>query len=203
VKGWPAADAECASSGDAAPRDTASAAKMLASGMLTTDARHGKEARPISLERPERALQELELLERADPFDDRPRIQIGQFLAFVRACAAARMALRLRPIAAIVAGVAARKSRQAARASLSDLHAAHQLVAAYVHMRPLIFAATNACLYDSLTLVNFLSGYRVYPDWIFGVQTKPFAAHCWVQQGDVVFNDTPEHVRRYTPILAV
>jgi hypothetical protein len=35
------------------------------------------------------------------------------------------------------------------------------------------------------------------------VQTKPFAAHCWVQQGDVVFNDTPEHVRRYTPILAV
>jgi hypothetical protein len=36
---------------------------------------------------------------------------------------------------------------------------------------------------------------------VFGVQARPFAAHCWVQKGEVVFNDTVEHVSGYTPIM--
>jgi hypothetical protein len=203
VKGWPAAAVEWASPAEAAPGDAAPPAKILASGMLTTDERTGKEARPVSLTRPERSLQELDLYESADPFGERPQIRAGEFLVFLRSCAAARAALRFRPIASIVAGAAARKSSHAKEASLQDARAARRRVAAYLYMRPLVFAAMGACLYDSLTLVHFLSHYRIYPDWVFGVQTKPFAAHCWVQQGDVVFNDTPEHVRRYTPILSV
>jgi hypothetical protein len=35
------------------------------------------------------------------------------------------------------------------------------------------------------------------------VQTRPFAAHCWVQHGDIVCNDTVEHVSGYTPIMVV
>ena len=34
-------------------------------------------------------------------------------------------------------------------------------------------------------------------------QASPFSAHCWVQQGDVVLNDTIENVRPFTPIMAV
>lgn len=38
---------------------------------------------------------------------------------------------------------------------------------------------------------------------IIGVRLHPFAAHCWVQQHDMVVNDMCDHVRHYRPILVV
>ena len=38
--------------------------------------------------------------------------------------------------------------------------------------------------------------------WLFGVRTWPFAAHCWLQIGNLVVGDRLERVRFYTPILA-
>jgi hypothetical protein len=38
---------------------------------------------------------------------------------------------------------------------------------------------------------------------MFGVMTRPFKAHCWVQIEDVVLNDSLDHVRLFTPIKAV
>jgi hypothetical protein len=112
------------------------------------------------------------------------------------------MALRWRPIASVVAKVKSRKPRCGAAQTL-DLGAACKLVATFVHLRPLLFTTRDACLADSLSLVKFLSYYGIFPTWVFGVQTGPFAAHCWVQEGELVFNDTPDHVRRFTPILAI
>jgi hypothetical protein len=180
-----------------------SLAKMLAAGMLTTDEVHGKEARPVSLPRPEAALTAVDLRSDADPFEARPTIGAGRVLNFFRACFAARLALRMRSIASVVSGVAARKARQGGGAQALDLRKAREHVVAYVHLRPLLLTAKDACLFDSLVLVNYLAHYGLFPTWVFGVQTGPFAAHSWVQHGDVVFNDTPENVRRYTPILTV
>lgn len=39
--------------------------------------------------------------------------------------------------------------------------------------------------------------------WVFGVRTWPFAAHCWIQIGDLVVGDVLDRVRGYTPIRAV
>jgi hypothetical protein len=36
---------------------------------------------------------------------------------------------------------------------------------------------------------------------VMGVSGRPFAAHCWVQVGDRVVNDTLDHVILFTPIL--
>jgi hypothetical protein len=88
-------------------------------------------------------------------------------------------------------------------ASQLDLVAARKAVGAFIRLRPLLFGAQDACLFDSLALVRFLATYGLFPMCVIGVQTGPFAAHCWVQHGDVVFNDEPEYVRRFTPILAV
>ena len=66
-----------------------------------------------------------------------------------------------------------------------------------------LFGAQDACLFDSLALMRFLSYYVIFPTCVIGVQTGPFGAHCWVQHDAVVFNDAPEYVRRYTPILTV
>ena len=39
--------------------------------------------------------------------------------------------------------------------------------------------------------------------WVFGARTWPFAAHCWLQVGDVVINDRIDHVDRFAPVMVV
>ena len=59
------------------------------------------------------------------------------------------------------------------------------------------------CLTSSIAFIDI--GLRLGFDagLVFGVRSTPFAAHCWVQSGDVVLNDRIENVRPYTPILAI
>lgn len=61
----------------------------------------------------------------------------------------------------------------------------------------------GVCLMRSLQLLFYLRGLGFAPTWVFGVRTWPFAAHCWLQAGEVVLDDSVEHVRAYSPILAV
>ena len=61
----------------------------------------------------------------------------------------------------------------------------------------------GVCLYRSFFLLAFLRRRGLDATWVFGVQTWPFEAHCWLQVGDVVLDDSLDHVRPFTPILAV
>lgn len=58
------------------------------------------------------------------------------------------------------------------------------------------------CLQRAYRLRRLLwrEGFR--PQWVFGVRTWPFGAHCWLQIGDLVVGDTLDRVRFYTPIMA-
>ncbi|MDG0861523.1 lasso peptide biosynthesis B2 protein [Pelomonas aquatica] len=73
----------------------------------------------------------------------------------------------------------------------------------YLRMRPFAISSQDQCLHDSLTLLHFLATERIYPRWVIGVRTRPFAAHSWVQAQHLVLNDLHENVRAYTPILVV
>jgi hypothetical protein len=57
------------------------------------------------------------------------------------------------------------------------------------------------CLQRGFLLKRLLLSHGIAADWIFGVRTWPFAAHCWVQVGDLVVGDSLERVRTYTPIM--
>lgn len=59
------------------------------------------------------------------------------------------------------------------------------------------------CLLYSLALTDLLLSERIPPTLVFGVKLAPFSAHCWVQYGDCILNDSLEHSRLFTPILAV
>lgn len=61
----------------------------------------------------------------------------------------------------------------------------------------------GACLLQSALLLAYLDRIGVAADWVFGVRTWPFSAHCWLQAGDLVLNDTVERVGPYVPILKV
>jgi hypothetical protein len=121
---------------------------------------------------------------------------------FLFASAITALALRLLPIRSVISGVTSRKAAAAVTAPV-DIAIARGATEAFIRLRPLLFGAQDACLYDSLCLVRFLSYYGQFPVCVIGVQTGPFGAHCWVQEGGFIFNDAPEYVRRFTPILAV
>jgi Transglutaminase-like superfamily len=78
-----------------------------------------------------------------------------------------------------------------------------KLLASFLRLRIWFYTADRRCLFDSLVLATFLTKNRVPCTFMIGVSIKPFLAHSWVQVGELVLNDTAEHVQMFTPILAV
>lgn len=74
------------------------------------------------------------------------------------------------------------------------------LVEAFLQARRIAPVAPN-CLYDSLALRQFLLRRSVHVDLVIGVKLHPFGAHCWLQDGTRVLNDTLASARDFTPIL--
>lgn len=205
VRGWPVAAQQPSGTPDNQDGEPdALVSQMLAHGMLVTDPHVGKPAVPVTTARPQRTLVEFDL-------DLRPRVSAAQLLRFGRSCLQAQLSLKLRPIQSIVESVRERKARLAARGARGSDPAGGRewardvrpLVTAFTRLRPLFYTLRAACLLDSLTLLHFLSADGICPDWVFGVKTEPFDAHCWVQQGEILLNDVPDRVRQYSPILVV
>jgi Transglutaminase-like superfamily len=59
------------------------------------------------------------------------------------------------------------------------------------------------CLVRSFVLLRFLQRSGLNAQWVFGVRTWPFGAHCWLQLGAVALDDFPERLAAYQPILSV
>nr|WP_303694514.1 lasso peptide biosynthesis B2 protein [Brevundimonas subvibrioides] len=59
------------------------------------------------------------------------------------------------------------------------------------------------CLQRAFILKRVLAGRGIHADWVFGVRTWPFGAHCWLQIDDMVVGDTLARVSNYTPIMVV
>lgn len=57
------------------------------------------------------------------------------------------------------------------------------------------------CLYDSLALCRFLQRRGICADLVIGAKLYPFGAHCWLQQGEVVLNDSLASARDFEPVL--
>jgi hypothetical protein len=119
---------------------------------------------------------------------------------FVRACAWARRSLRSRTLYSVACEISDAK-RQPLPAF--DAPRAIELVCVFRRLRPFAFAAKNRCLFHALALGKFLSYYQVFPTWVIGVRARPWAAHSWVQAGNLLLDSHPEQVCEYAPILTV
>ena len=197
VRGWPVSPSnpDAATQDDVTAPESALLAKMISQGLLVTDPVVGKEASPAVTDEAKVSLVEYDI-------HVRPRPSFGQLWNFFLAYAEAKWSLKRRPIGEVVQAARLRKKRVSPTATV-DIATVRSLVTAFVQLRPLFYTARDACLLDSLTLTHFLARYGVFPTWVFGVKTEPFYPHCWIQQGDFVFNDTPDYIRGFSPILVV
>ena len=196
VDGWPVgAPAGAQSTDSPSPETTAAIEVLLGRGLLVQSIPPGKAATPVTATLPMR-----DLIYETD-VSSGPRL--GSWFTFLTASAFAKLALRTWPFERVIRRARQRKELLGPKASPLDAERARKLVEAFARYRVFLFSSKDECLYDSSALLEFLARYGIYPDWVFGVQTRPFAAHCWVQHGDIVFNDTVEHVRGYTPIMVV
>lgn len=84
----------------------------------------------------------------------------------------------------------------------SDRHTAALALGAYLSVHPWIPYAGD-CLQRAFMLHAQLHAHGVAAQWVFGVRTWPFAAHCWIQIGDLVLGDSLDRVKGFTPILRV
>ena len=170
--------------------------RLLEHGMLVRDRGAGHGATPVVNVLPQRTLLEFD-------FDAPPRPSGRDLRRAAWACAAAGSALRLRPMSTVLEQFRQRRPADPRPQGQVDFARAQGLVRRFVHVRPWFYSARGACLLDSLALLTFLSAYDLHPHWVFGVRTAPFHAHCWVQDGEVLFNDVPDRVRQYSPILRI
>ena len=76
-------------------------------------------------------------------------------------------------------------------------------VAAVFRRARLYVPVDMCCLLDSIALATFLRKRQLHAHVVFGVALDPFSAHCWVQAGDLVLNDTVGNVNSHTPIRVV
>jgi hypothetical protein len=67
----------------------------------------------------------------------------------------------------------------------------------------LLFPRKDRCLPDALALRAFLAWQACPSRIVFGVQSEPFQAHCWVQSDNAVLVQDLETVMGFSPILAL
>jgi hypothetical protein len=172
------------------------AALLLDKGILVANPDDGKPATATSA-------QPLRGDLTAEGLDESPRVGLRAFLRFASATIRARLLLKNRTFETVIARTRHRAEEGRRRTPSLPEAELHRLIHAFATLQPFFFAAKDACLFDALSLSEFLAGYGVFPHWVFGVQSRPFAAHCWLQLDGLVLNDTVDHVKRYTPIMVV
>lgn len=94
---------------------------------------------------------------------------------------------------------AVERSRPAAAADDAATLALAEQFSRWVTLAPV----PGKCLVRAFMLLRHLHRHGASAQWVFGVRTWPFRAHCWVQLGDKVLDDHHERLVPYSPLLAV
>jgi len=168
---------------------------LLKEGLITEDPSSGKPATRPALEEPTTSLWEFP---RPWPHFGRHDLQ-----NFFWAWAATTLRLRTLPIRSVVNRLREGELMRRRQTGSFEINKARMLSTIFFALQPSFYSAKDACLRNSLTALEFLGKYEVYPRCVFGVKMEPFAAHAWVQEGAVVLTDPIEHVRTFTPIMVV
>lgn len=198
LPGWPAEclQDEAPFSGPSPRQAETVAAALLSEGWLLESGSSGGGVEPVHVAAPASELLDAGALVSAP-------LRWGSVLVCIGAACFASFALCFWSLETIVRRVRRRHEARAAEAAALDVERARSLVELYCRVRVFLFSHHGRCLHDSLSLLEFLARHGIFASWVFGVRARPFAAHCWIQYADIVFNDTVEHSSTYVPIMVI
>ncbi len=170
---------------------------LIDRGLVTRDPKEGKRAEFVT--------QHSELREMLGYMPgEAPRISFKDVARFFKALIVTKSLLKFASMERIVTRVKQRKDRYYAKGGfMLDDERVNELVETYKILKPLFVTVKDQCLFNSLFLIEFLACYRVYPNWYFGVRLNEFYAHCWVQGGNVIYDDFIQITCQNQPIMAV
>ena len=130
------------------------------------------------------------------------RLRTSDIAAFARAVTAAWVLRRTLSIEGLARRTRKRRLKNAILGAPSTSVLRNE-VAKFEYLVRLFFAHKDSCLFRALALQEFLAASGLHPSLVFGVDTNPFSAHCWLQHEELVLNDCPETVNNFTPILVI
>jgi hypothetical protein len=142
-----------------------------------------------------------------------PRIRLHHVLNITAAWIIGAATLKFRGLAGAIARMRSRSARLddedahplahtiSGEGANIDERSLQELISAFALLRPFFFALRGRCLLSSVVLSEFLARYGMRSQCVLGVKARPFAAHCWLECGGRVLNDSVERVRAFTPIL--
>lgn len=195
VRDWPVPPPLQPGSEELPLQDAMQIGDMLVSmDLLTRDEAAGKLPRPLTL------TSDGVVTALGQDVEYHRDIKVSDVIRFIASCVSAAWDLHARSLQRAVERAQIRRARNS-RTPFDERKAA-ELVGVFRRIRAYVFVAKGKCLFHSLALTNFLARYDVFPTWVIGVRSSPFAAHSWVQHGNHVLDGTPELVSFYKPILA-
>ena len=172
--------------------------RLVKRGLLVEPEPDAEHASPLTIERPTRSVVE-----------DVPAAQSNHvsvlFEVFSITCMA-QVRLKTSRLGRILSELTAYRERKAHRIQ-SEPDEAYGLrvsraAAAFLCARPYV-PVNTCCLVDSIAMVKFLAKHEIAANLVFGISGAPFSAHCWVQIGPLVLNDTVGNTHAHTPIRIV
>ena len=167
---------------------------LLSNGVLTQNSSTSSDLVPSILPLPQEALVDRQM-------HRQEKICAKVFWTFLVSCVVAKLRLSFASIEHTVRAVRRRKHLRGISKPF-EVNEARRLVCLYNRLRP-VMPHDYLCLFDSLSLLEFLARHDCYPNWVFAVQLEPWGAHCWVQYGTTVFNEDLDLARTYLPVMSV
>jgi hypothetical protein len=177
-------------------RDELFAGSLMDRGLLTLDPAAGKAMHPIDIASPDFPLVNRDL-------ESSRVVRISH--VWIGATAGLRTYWRLRQLSLqkVIYIVRERKLRKRRHTGAGDLTRMRELTRSFYSIRPFLYTHHDKCLFDSLTLIEYLASFGLFPSLVLGVRPNPFTAHCWVQQDRYVLNGSPDYIRWFKPIMVV
>lgn len=171
---------------------------LLASGILAPAGPVEGDVASVRIEPPSRSAQEM-----PDPKTNLDTMVIAEVMATVWRC---RRQLRTKSLKDVLdMAVGYRASRCLPRTGSASAFSEQLLLQAASVFRRLrrYIPVAMCCLPDSLAFSHFLARRGFHSNIVFGVTYDPFAAHCWVQSGDIALNETVGTAMTHTIIRVV
>ncbi|MBI2249107.1 MAG: lasso peptide biosynthesis B2 protein [Brevundimonas diminuta] len=166
-------------------------ASLVDTGVLVRTNQTASEVRPVMVEQPSRSIVE-------------PRTSRGFFNRHVLEVAATvwHVSRRMKSTSFHDLLETYRRRRQQISETAPSRTNIVELASNFDHALRLV-PVEPTCLRDSLALLDFIHRRGLGADLVLGVKLDPFAAHCWVQSGDLLLNEASDHAAMFTPICVV